>query len=102
MKQCTMNCGPAVGDKRSEEERRAECTDCLTIDVVQPDKYLEGDEYTNTMLSMRAYGGSFAQHIGQAAAVADSNNRQRLQDAFPELFEKYGPKSEFYKRYTKA
>lgn len=69
----------------------------MRVDVAKPDKYLEGDEYTNTMLSMRAYGGSFAQHIGQAAAVADSTNRQRLQDAFPDLFEKYGPKSDFYK-----
>jgi len=95
MKQCTMNCGPALGDKRSYEQRLDECTDC--IDVAEPDKYLEGDEYLYTLQAMRRFGGSFAQHIGQAAVVADSSNRRRLQDAFPELFSKYGPGTDFYK-----
>jgi hypothetical protein len=27
---CTMNCGPALGDTRTEEQRRAECDDCVT------------------------------------------------------------------------
>jgi hypothetical protein len=153
MKQCTMNCGPAAGDMRSEEERRAECTDCVdlpdpvvrkckglnctstdgrnhsleceaqhaaaiaggvfvkqdyaalemrvlaqAIDVAQPDKYLDGDEYTYTVAAMGHFGGNFAHYIARAGFVADSHNRRRLQDAFPDLFEKYGPKSAFYKK----
>lgn len=153
MKQCTMNCGPAAGDKRSEEERRAECTDCVdlpdpvvrkckglnctstdgrnhsleceaqhaaaiaggvfvkqdyaalelrvvaqAVDVAKPDKYLEGDELRNTLWAMRCYSGSFGHGISLACAAADSVNSQRLQDAFPELFEKYGPKSDFYEK----
>lgn len=31
-KQCTMNCGPALGDPRSEKERRFLCTDCETME----------------------------------------------------------------------
>jgi hypothetical protein len=34
-------------------------------------------------------GGSFAQSIGKALIVADSSNRQRLIDAFPELIKQY-------------
>lgn len=36
-KQCTMNCGPALGDTRSDAQRKADCTDCLQIDVAVPD-----------------------------------------------------------------
>ena len=31
MKRCTMNCGPAMNDKRSEEERQNACEDCEVI-----------------------------------------------------------------------
>jgi hypothetical protein len=34
-------------------------------------------------------GGSFAQSIGKALIVADSDNRRRLIDAFPELIKQY-------------
>lgn len=30
-KQCTMNCGPANGDPRSDKERKFQCEDCATI-----------------------------------------------------------------------
>lgn len=96
MKQCTMNCGPAAGDMRSEAERRAECTDC--VDVAEPDKYLEADEFLYTVAAMGHFGGNFAHYIARAGIAADSHNRHRLQDAFPDLFEKYGPKSAFYKK----
>ena len=42
-------------------------------------------------------GGSFASRIADAALVADARNKDRLLAAFPELFEKYGPGSDFYK-----
>jgi len=32
-KVCTMNCGPTVGDPRSQEERRFLCPDCVTVPV---------------------------------------------------------------------
>ena len=98
-KQCTMNCGPALGDTRSDAQRKADCTDCLQIDVAVPDpepKVLRGDELLYTTRAMAAYGGSFAQHIGSALQVADSSNAVRLQQAFPELIAKYGPGSDFY------
>lgn len=40
------------------------------------------------------FGGSFARAIGKALVVADSYNRQRLTDAFPDLVEKYLKKAE--------
>jgi hypothetical protein len=99
MKQCTMNCGPAMGDKRSEEQRKAACTDCLTIDVAVPDpepKVLRGDELLYTLRAMAAYGGGFANHLAAALSVADLSNSARIQLAFPELIERYGPGSDFY------
>lgn len=33
---CTMNCGPALGDTRTEEQRRADCEDCITE---EPDQF---------------------------------------------------------------
>lgn len=99
MNQCTMNCGPALGDTRSEEQRKADCTDCVQIDVAVPDpepKVLRGDELLYTTRAMRSFGGSFAQHIGSALQVADLSNSARLQLAFPDLIEKYGPGSAFY------
>lgn len=99
MKQCTMNCGPALGDTRSEEQRKADCSDCLTIDVAVPDpepKVLRGDELLYTTRAMDNFGGGFARAIANALRIADSTNAARLQQAFPELFAKYGPGSDFY------
>ena len=56
------------------------------------------DEFIYTCQTMKTYGGSFATRIAQAALVADKHNKERLIAAFPELFEKYGPGSDFYKR----
>lgn len=55
------------------------------------------DEFIYTCQTMQAYGGSFASRIADAALVADTTNKDRLIAAFPELFEKYGPGSDFYK-----
>lgn len=96
-----MNCGPALGDTRSDAQRKADCTDCLQIDVAVPDpepKVLRGDELLYTTRAMAAYGGSFAQHIGSTLQVADSSNAVRLQQAFPELIAKYGPGTYFYEQ----
>lgn len=58
------------------------------------------DEIVYTCMAMSRYGGSFASRIADAALVADTTNKDRLIAAFPELFEKYGPGSDFYKRMT--
>jgi plasmid replication initiation protein len=39
--------------------------------------------------AMSQYGGSFAKAIANAAKVADSDNYNKLKQAFPELWEKY-------------
>lgn len=59
-------------------------------------KPLTHDEIVYTCDAMLAYGG-FAAHIANAMFVADTANRNRLLEAFPDLFEKYGPGSDFYK-----
>lgn len=47
-------------------------------------------EITKAQLSrMMRFGGSFARAIGEAWFLADDDNRRRLQEAFPDLFEKY-------------
>ena len=39
--------------------------------------------------AMSKYGGSFAKAIANAAKVADSDNYNKLKQAFPELWERY-------------
>jgi hypothetical protein len=49
---------------------------------------------------MIRFGGGFVKTFATTVRVADSNNRTRLFQAFPELLEKYGPKSNFYSSIT--
>ena len=42
-----------------------------------------------TVVRMSNYGGSFARCIAEAWFVADNKNRQKLEEALTELFEKY-------------
>lgn len=39
--------------------------------------------------NMKTFGGSFAACIGNALIYADTANRRKLVEAFPELVEKY-------------
>jgi len=39
--------------------------------------------------AMQRYGGSFARKISEAFYVADENNREKLLNAFNDLFESY-------------
>jgi hypothetical protein len=39
--------------------------------------------------NMKTFGGHFANYIGSALLYADSGNRRRLVEAFPEMIEKY-------------
>lgn len=50
--------------------------------------------YTNAEIflaatNMKTFGGTFASYIGSALLHADSDNLQRLINAFPELVERY-------------
>jgi hypothetical protein len=44
---------------------------------------------------MKAYGGSFVVALSNAFQSADSQNKQRLIDAFPDYVSEYGPTSRF-------
>lgn len=59
---------------------------------------MSATERHRTLQTMEAWGGGFAQKLAKAWIVADSGNAGKLADAFPELVEKYGPKSWFYGR----
>lgn len=48
-----------------------------------------------TIERIETYGGGFAAHLMAAFKKADANNKQRIINAFPELFEEYGPNSVF-------
>jgi hypothetical protein len=43
----------------------------------------------DTLTRMINYGGHFARAIAQAWLVADPDNRERLEAAFPDLFARY-------------
>ena len=48
-----------------------------------------------TVERIETYGGGFAAQLMAAFKKADASNKQRIIDAFPELFEQYGPNSVF-------
>lgn len=48
-----------------------------------------------TVERIETYGGGFAAQLMSAFKKADASNKQRIIDAFPELFEQYGPNSVF-------
>ena len=47
------------------------------------------DELLKIIHNMKAYGGHFARHLGDALLHADGPNTRRIEQAFPELLEKY-------------
>ena len=56
-------------------------------------KHLAEDKKYFTIQAMTAYGGSFVQALATAYARADMVNSARIESAFPDLFEQYGPGS---------
>ena len=48
-----------------------------------------------TIERMGAYGGGFASALAIAYTKADPSNKQKIIQAWPELFEEYGPKGIF-------
>lgn len=47
------------------------------------------DERAYIIQAMCKYGGGFASRLGEALRHADRFNTARIEDAFPELFERY-------------
>ena len=48
-----------------------------------------------TVQRIETYGGSFAKQLMAAYRTADIDNKQRIIDAFDDLFDKYGPNGIF-------
>ena len=48
-----------------------------------------------TIQRMEIHGGSFTKRLMSAYRAADMSNRQRIIDAFEELFDEYGPNGIF-------
>jgi len=46
-------------------------------------------QFETALVNMQKYGGSFCASLSSAARAADSKNRNKLIEAFPEIFEKY-------------
>jgi hypothetical protein len=49
-----------------------------------------------TIKAMEYFGGSFVQALARAYSVADAENANRIETAFPEYLEEYGPTGKFY------
>lgn len=49
-----------------------------------------------TFIAMERHGGGFCRNIARAWYVADPSNKNRIEHAFPELLDNYGPNSAFF------
>lgn len=49
-----------------------------------------------TFASMYRHGGGFCASLAQAWCKADPNNKRRIERAFPDLLEDFGPNSHYY------
>lgn len=47
------------------------------------------DDRVKVGLAMRRWGGSFAQHLGEALLNADEDNTRKIADTWPEMWTKY-------------
>ena len=54
------------------------------------------DEKLITIRAMNRYGGSFVKALSKAWICADDDNAKRIETAFPEYIEIYGPGSAFF------
>lgn len=63
---------------------------------MQPTHNLTHDQLHCTWNTAVRYGGSFVINLAAAWGAADPSNRLRIEAAFPEVLDKYGPSSNFY------
>lgn len=61
----------------------------FNLGIITEKREYSTDEILKISENMKAYGGSFMSAIGEALVRADSNNRRKLSNAFPEEFDKY-------------
>ena len=54
------------------------------------------DEQLIMIRAMKRFGGSFVKALGEAFLKADERNAGRLQAAFPNYIETYGPGSAYF------
>ena len=57
--------------------------------------YTPHDQW-RTFLAMERHGGGFCAALAQAWYKADTNNKRRIENAFPHLLEDYGPDSNYF------
>jgi len=57
---------------------------------------LNDQQYFHTLRTMEEMGGSFVHNLGKAWIHADSFNRDRLEKAFPDMVDRFGPPSSLY------
>ena len=53
------------------------------------------DRRFGTATRMRRFGGGFVKALGAAYELADANNAERIEKAFPEYMDRYGAKGQF-------
>lgn len=57
----------------------------------------DSDRYW-TFITCSQYGGNFFQSLAAAGLKADPINRERLLNAFPEIYATYGPASRLHRQ----
>ena len=82
-----------TGDQSDYAPKLRKIWDCMLDQSQKSDRVEAWDDNQlyDTCKAMQAFGGAFAQNIAAAWYVADSTNRVLLQQAFVDLFIKYGP-----------
>lgn len=56
-------------------------------------------ELHDTLETAITFGGKFMATLARAVHYADSVNRQRLLEAFPEIIDRYGPQTDHFAVY---
>jgi hypothetical protein len=57
---------------------------------------MDYDTRHKTFENMERFGGGFCRNLALAWYVADTANKQRIEDAFPHLLEQFGPESLYW------
>lgn len=60
------------------------------------------DMKLTTIRAMKMYGGGFVKSLADLWLQADESNSAKIEAAFPEYIDKYGPLSKFYAEVAKV